>query len=166
MTRSPRPLALLVLAVALAACDTAEPAPTAEVTVGATYAVGGDAGADYGGSVLAFRDAATGEATYNFLEAGAEILVTFVDERQFEAFLFVPYEALVASGETDDLDGDVRQEFAGTYTQSNGALTLTPDEFVDTFFTDEGWTIDADGGAIRYQDEEDGLVIDVVLTRG
>ena len=156
MTRSPRPLALLVLAVALAACDTAEPAPTAEVTAGATY----DA------STFAMRDAETDTVFFDYLDAGAVLSVEFVDARRFAFTFRISQDVLIASGETEDVDGDIDEVLTGTYAQTDGTLTFELDTAGERFILDRGWTIDADGGAIRYQDEEDGLVIDVVLTRG
>jgi len=168
-----RPLAalvLLALAASLSACDTTEPEEAevvpaqAEVTVGAVYAADDDAA--YDGSALALRDAETDEVTYDYLANGATIAVEFTSADRFEASLFVPYDALVASGQTEDADGDIRQEVTGSYAQVDGALTFTFDTWVDSFFSDRGWAIDADGGAIRYQSAEDRVVLDVVLARG
>ena len=155
-----RPLAalvLLALAASLTACDSGGPAATAEVAVGATY----------DGASLALREADTGDLVYDYLANGATIAVEFTSADRFEASLFVPYAALEASGQTEDADGeDIRQAITGTYRQVDGALTFTFDTWVDSFFSDRGWAIDDDGGAIRYESVEDGLRLDVVLARG
>lgn len=148
----------LFLAVSLSACDVfseVDPPVAAEVTVGATYE----------GTTLALRDAASGEVLYDYLAGGAEIAAEFVDDDSFTARLFVPYEALVASGETDDVDGDVDEALAGAYRVEDGAVTFEPDGFSDTFFTDPGWTVDADGGAVRYVGGGEDVEVVVVLTR-
>ena len=152
----PRPAALLalLLAATLAACDVfseVDPPVAPEVAVGATYE----------GTTLALRDTRTGDPVYDYLANGGEISVTFESADQFTARLFVPYEALVASGETDDVDGDVDETLGGTYRQRDGALTFTPAEFADTFFTDTGWTVGAGGQTVRYETDE----VEVVLTR-
>ena len=152
----PRTLtALVLLALILPACDSVVETPTAEVSVGARYA----------GTTMAVRDAATGEVRFDYLAAGATMEIAFTDRSRFTASLFVPYEAMVAAGETDDLDGDVDLTLSGTYRQSNGVLTFTPDEDADSFF-DQGWFIDADGGAVRYTSASGGQEMVVVLTRG
>lgn len=158
MPRALRPLALLVLAAAFAACDSAAPPPQqpAAVAVGATY----DA------STFAMRDAETAAVVFDYLDAGAVLAIEFVDSSRFEFTFQLSESVLIASGETEDLDGDIDEVLTGTYTQTDGTLTFELDTPGERFILDGGWAIDADGGAIRYQDEEDGLVIDVVLTRG
>lgn len=152
MTRS---FALLALVAVLSACDSGVEPPTAEVSIGRAYVA----------TTLALRDADSGDVVFDYLAHGSAIQVEFLNESGFEASLFVPVEALIASGETHDVDHDIDESIAGSYRQSGGALTFTPDGFSDTFFTDEGWTIAADGSSVRYEAAEQGRRIEVVLTR-
>ena len=153
MTRSL--LSLLALALVLTACDSSAPLPTSEVTVGATY----DA------STFVFRDADSGRPVLDFLAMGTTMSIEFTDNDSFEATVFVPASALTASGAEDDIEGDFEERITGTFRQVEGALTFTADPWVDSFVEAEGWTIDADGGAIRFTDAEDDFAIDLVLTR-
>lgn len=153
----PRPtafLALLLLAAALTACDTTAP-PSAE----------GIAGASFEGTTLALRDAQTGDLVYDYLANGGEISVTFEDADRFTARLFIPREALIASGEVYDTESDVDETVTGTYRVESSAVTFEDAGFSDTFFDDEGWTLIAGATSLRYTGGGEDMEVDVVLTR-
>ena len=152
-----RLLTLLSLVLILAACDSSDELATAEVSIGDTY------------SASTFRVTNGAGTTFDLLDAGARLDLTFWRGDRFDARLFIPRSAILATGDTQDLDdfeGDFDVAFEGTYAQLDGALTFTESEFTDTFLRDEGWTIDPNGRAIRYDDSGRGQErTEVVLKR-
>lgn len=149
-----RTISLLSLLL-LTACDSATGPATAEVSVGDTYSA----------TTLQLSSLGDAPRSYDYLANGASFDMTFTTRTAFQSSLFVPREALVASGETDDVDRDIDQDYTGTYTQHDGALSFTPDGFSDSFLTADGWTVSDDGRSIRYSDRDGEMSIAVELTR-
>lgn len=155
MTRLSALLALLLVA---SACDSTVEAPAlAQVSVGAKY------------SAATFRvtEAKTGTPLLDLLAIGAEMDIEFESARRFTGRLFVPRSALIATGETDDVDRDADWVVSGSYTQRDGVLTFIVDRepFADTFLDAGGWTISPDGRSIRFDDVDDDVRVEVVLKR-
>ena len=150
-----RLFACLSLAVLLSACD---------------FGGGSDNGlalrTPYTATTVLISDAETGAPVFDVLQMGAEISVTFEDATRFNARVRVP----MAYPEGDDTDdGPVDARVSGTYTERGGVLTFTvPGEIsedTDTFFSNPGWTLSADGRRILFSETDEDVRIDVVLTR-
>lgn len=158
MARPSAFLALLALAAVLSACDSAVEPPTSEIRVGGPYEA----------TTFRLLDTDTGALHYDLLAAGSTFEMTLADDGTVTGRVFIPYQAFVESGTTDDVEGDFDVTFDGVYEPSDDAVTfdLRPGTFDDTFIDAKPWAILDDGRGLRFEDaDEGGFTFEVVATR-
>ena len=149
-----RLLALVLLALSLPACDTADPTAVSGVQVGGPY------------TAASFRllDATSGALHYDLAAAGATFEMNLASDGTVSGDAFIPYRAFVESGTTDDIDGDFDVSFSGTYQATDRAVTFSGID-ADTFVDANPWEVLDGGRGLRFESTDDGLTFELVVTR-
>ena len=149
-----RLLALALLAFSLAACDTAGPTAVSGVEIGGPY------------TAASFRllDATSGALHYDLSAAGATFEMDLAGDGTVSGDVFIPYQAFVESGTTDDIDGDFDVSFSGTYRATDRAVAFS-DINADTFIDASPWEVLDGGRGLRFESTDDGLTFELVVTR-